>query len=157
MVSVVLLSAWLGAALFFSAIVAQAAFRVLPTRTLAGALVGRTLPVIFVTGVVVGLVVALLAFRDPEVASGRMFRLTTALGTAIFCAIAQFGIGTRINQLRASLGTTLDALPSADPLRVSFGRWHALSVLALGLAMLFALGTLVVTFRQLTLSTPYRT
>ena len=64
-ISVVALSAWLGAAVLVAAVVAPAAFAVLPTRTLAGALVGRVLPVLFYSGAVVGVVAALLgAYGD---------------------------------------------------------------------------------------------
>jgi len=55
LIEIVLLAAWLGAAIFFSVVVAQAAFAVLPTRTLAGALVGRILPVLFFAGMILGL------------------------------------------------------------------------------------------------------
>ena len=41
LISIALVAAWLGAALVVAAVVAPAAFDVLPTRTLAGALVGR--------------------------------------------------------------------------------------------------------------------
>jgi hypothetical protein len=50
-----LLGAWIGAALLMAAAVAPAAFAVLPTRALAGALVGRVLPPVFGGGIVVGL------------------------------------------------------------------------------------------------------
>jgi hypothetical protein len=53
-ISVVGLSAWLGAAVLAATVVAPAAFAVLPTRSLAGALVGRVLPVLFYGGAVVG-------------------------------------------------------------------------------------------------------
>ena len=45
-----MLALWLGAAGFFSAAVAPALFAVLPTRTLAGEVVGRVLPVVFYVG-----------------------------------------------------------------------------------------------------------
>ena len=43
LMSLSLLDAWLGAAIFVAAFVAPAAFAVLPTRALAGAIVGRIL------------------------------------------------------------------------------------------------------------------
>ncbi|MDE3217575.1 MAG: DUF4149 domain-containing protein, partial [Gemmatimonadota bacterium] len=43
-------SVWLGAAVLLAAAVAPAAFAVLPSRSLAGDLVGRVLPVIFWSG-----------------------------------------------------------------------------------------------------------
>lgn len=147
--SVVLLAAWLGAAIFFAAVVAPAAFRALPTRGLAGALVGRTLPVLFVAGLVIGLLAAGLALREPAGGPGRTLRSICSVGVALLCAAGQFGIGARIDRLRASLGTTLDALPVGDPARVAFGRLHALSVLALGLAMLLALAVILSSSRHL--------
>jgi hypothetical protein len=144
--SVILLSAWLGAALFFSAATAPALFRVLPSRTLAGAVVGRTLPVVFVSGTVIGLVIAVLAWRAASPAYGRAVVAVSAAGVAVLRSVAQFAIGARIGRLRASLDTTLESLPAGDPVRAEFGRLHALSVACLGLAMLLAiivLGTLV--------------
>jgi ABC-type dipeptide/oligopeptide/nickel transport system permease subunit len=56
-----LLSAWGGASLLTIAVVAPGAFRALPSRGLAGAMVGQVLPTVFVSGLVIGLAVALLA------------------------------------------------------------------------------------------------
>jgi len=50
---VVALAAWLGAAALFAASVAPAAFAVLPSRSLAGDVVGRVLPVVFWSGMLV--------------------------------------------------------------------------------------------------------
>jgi hypothetical protein len=153
-VTAILLSAWLGAAIFFAAAVAPAAFRVLPTRSQAGALVGRTLPVIFVAGVAIGLGCAVLTLREPAgSAVGRSVRWATELGIAVLCAVGQFVIGGRIERLRAGLGTTLDALPPGHPARAAFGRWHALSVAALGAAMLLAVVALAMARRAATAST----
>jgi len=57
LLGIALLAAWLGAACFVASVVAPAAFDVLPTRTLAGALVGRVIPVLFWSGVIVGVLV----------------------------------------------------------------------------------------------------
>ncbi len=121
-------AAWLGAALLTAAVVAPAAFAVLPTRTLAGALVGRVLPVLFVTGVALG---ALLAWRG-----GRTLARAMGLLAVIACGIAQFVIDPRIEAIRRSVGGPMDALAAGDPRRAAFGQLHGLSVLALGGAML---------------------
>ena len=47
---------WLGAALLFIAVVAPAAFAVLPSRALAGLVVGRVLPVLFWSGAVIAVI-----------------------------------------------------------------------------------------------------
>ena len=128
-------AAWLGAGVLVAAVVAPAAFAVLPTRTLAGALVGRVLPVLFYAGLVVG---ALLAWR------GRLAARVGGAAAVLGCAVAQFVIAPRIAAVRAAIGGAIDALPIADPRRAEFGRLHALSVLALGIAMLGAGVALVV-------------
>ena len=51
-----LVALWLGAAVFFSAAVAQSAFAVLPSRELAGAIVNKTLAILNYSGIVVGLI-----------------------------------------------------------------------------------------------------
>lgn len=137
--SALVLAVWIGAGLFFTAVVAPAAFRALPTRALAGALVGRVLPVLFAVGIVAGIAVALIALAEPAAAWGRLGRLVSGVLIAALCAVGQFVIGGRIERLRASLGTTLDSLPTGDPGRVAFGRLHGLSVLTLGTAGIIAL------------------
>ena len=138
--SIVLLALWGGAALLVITTVAPAAFRVLPTRALAGALVGQVLPVLFVTGIAIGIVAVVLA---PSGAPKMLARRIGAFGTMIGCLIAQGIIGPKIAALRVTIGPDIEALATTDPLRVEFGRLHGISVLALGLAMVFALVALV--------------
>jgi hypothetical protein len=142
----ILLTLWLGAAILFTLVVAPAAFAVLPTRTLAGALVGRVLPVIFYAGIIVG--VAILAL-DVLSRSATWTRTGAAAVAATSCALAQLVIGARIERLRASIGAPLDALALDDPRRLAFGRLHAVSVGWLGVAMLAALLALGLAVRAL--------
>ena len=147
--SAILLAAWLGAALLVAGVVAPAAFAVLPTRTLAGALVGRVLPVVFWSGMVVGLAVAALGWSTPN----RLWRTSAALGLVVACAAAQLVVAPRIERARAQIGGAVDALDPSDPRRQAFGRLHGMSVawMALGgLAALLALGVIVrqISFRD---------
>ena len=73
-----LLAVWCGAGLFFASSVARAAFAVLPTRALAGALVGRLLPVIFWSGIIVALLALSLVVAD-RVIGGRMTRIASLM------------------------------------------------------------------------------
>ncbi len=133
------LSAWLGAGLLFAAVVAPAAFRVLPSRALAGALAGAVLPVLFWTGAAVGMWGVVLLRRPPA--------RRWAFGLALLLAGASLGsqliVGRAIARVRASAGSAFGALPTDDARRVTFGRLHALSVLLLGMGMLSAAGLLV--------------
>lgn len=134
--SVVLTAIWGGAAILVVTTIAPAAFRVLPTRSLAGSLVGEVLPVLFASGLLVGVVALVLT---PKGAPRAILRRIGAAGTLLGCAAAQLVIAPRIEALRERIGPSVDALAITDPLRVSFGRLHGLSVLALAVAMLFAL------------------
>lgn len=131
-----LLSAWLGASALFAAVVAPAAFAVLPSRALAGALVGRVLPVLFIAGIVVA-VVALLLER-PTVGRAPRLRRAALAAMAVACVAAQFVVAPRIERLREAIGGAIDALPVGDDRRVAFGRLHAISVGWLALAMVAA-------------------
>ena len=141
-----LLAVWIGAALLFTLVVAPAAFAVLPTRTLAGALVGRVLPVIFYAGVVIGSLIVLLDIIGRTGAWGRSAAGAVA---ALACAVAQLVVGTRIDRLRAAVSGPLDALAGDDPRRIAFGKLHAISVGWLGLAMVAAIVALTLAVRAL--------
>lgn len=145
-VSLSALAAWLGAAAIVAAAVAPAAFAVLPSRALAGALVGRVLPALFWSGLVVGIGVAAATWSLP----GRGGRLTAALVLAAACAGAQLVVAPRIAQLRERIGAGVDTLGPADPLRLAFGRLHAASVAGLGLGAAGALVALALLARTVT-------
>lgn len=128
------LAAWLGAAILTIAVVAPGAFAALPSRGLAGLVIGKVLAAVFSSGVVVGLVVAVLAGRKGAAAGAS----ATALLVAAACAVAHFGINPRITKLRAMTGGPIETLTQDDPRRALFGLWHAYSVGALAVAMLAA-------------------
>jgi hypothetical protein len=141
-----LLAVWIGAALLFALVVAPAAFAVLPTRTLAGALVGRVLPVIFYAGVVIGSMIVIL---DVMSRTGSWARTAAGAVAALACALAQLVVGTRIERLRAAISVPLDALAADDPRRLAFGKLHAISVGWLGVAILAAGVALALAVRAL--------
>jgi hypothetical protein len=146
--SLVLLSLWLGAALIVAAVVAPAAFDVLPTRTLAGALVGRVLPVLFWSGSVIGLLVLWLGWRVQPTGA----RTIAALVLIASCLVAQLVIAPRIERVRAAIGGPLEAIDPSNPLRQAFGRLHGMSVACLGVGGLAALVVVVLLVRLTTRS-----
>ena len=136
-----LLAAWIGVAVFVAAVMAPAAFAVLPTRALAGALVGQALPVVFASGIVVGAAVIALHGTGPRaVALGALVLLA---GNA--CAVM---IENRLHALLVTLGAPIDSIAITDPRRVAFGRMHGLSVLLMGMALMGATVALVVLIRR---------
>lgn len=152
LVEIILLAAWLGAAIFFSAVVAQAAFAVLPSRTLAGALVGRVLPVLFFAGMALGaLIFVIEGVWGTGWSSGRGF---AGLLVVLACAVAQFIVGARIDRIRVEIGGPIDALSPTDPRRLAFGRLHAISVGWLGVAIVAAVVALILASRATQSRTP---
>lgn len=137
LVALPLAAAWFGAALLFAAAVAPAAFAVLPARALAGALVGRVLPVLFVTGLATGAAVAALEATSPA-APFRRWRLVAGVAMLLACAVAQFAVAPRIERVRAQIGPSIEALARDDARRAAFGRLHAISVGWMGVAMVAA-------------------
>lgn len=137
MVELVVVALWLGAAALFALVVAPAAFAALPSRSLAGALVGRVLPAIFYAGMALGALVVVI-----EGAWGRGWLGGRSLaGAAVLaaCVVGQLVIGARIERLRAAIPGAIDALAPDDPRRAAFGRLHGFSVAWLGVAILAAL------------------
>jgi len=145
LIAIVLTAAWLGAVAIVGAVVAPAAFDVLPSRTLAGALVGRVLPVLFLGGIITAVVS--LAITWPLAA--RAARLGTAVVQCAACVAAQLVIAPKIERIRAAVAGPIDALAVSDPRRVDFGRLHALSVGLLGVAAIAALIGLVLLSRSI--------
>lgn len=139
---------WLGAAAFFSIAVAPALFATLPSRTLAGEVVGRLLPGIFYSGMIVGVLVALTQFRANDAWAWRGREISSVVMITA-CLIAQIVIAPRIARLRADIGGPIEILPLDDGRRVAFGRLHGASVAWLGLAMLAAAVVLVLDARAL--------
>lgn len=144
-VALLLVSAWLGAAIVVAAVVAPSAFAVLPTRALAGALVGRVLPVLFWSGILTGIAASLLTWSIP----GRVWRSAALLALVGACVAAQLGVAPRIARVRASAGGAIDLLAPDDPRRAAFGRLHLQSVAWMGLAAIAAAVVLLLLARSL--------
>jgi hypothetical protein len=148
LVEIGVLTLWLGASVFFAGAVAPAAFAVLSTPSLAGALVGRLLPPLFLSGVAIAL--AILAIEASWPRAGRRIRVVAASTMLAACAIAEFIVGQQIDRLRNNAGRPLSELATEDPRRVAFGRLHALSVAALAVAMLAAAAVIAAASRAST-------
>jgi Domain of unknown function (DUF4149) len=152
-----LLALWLGAALFFSAVVAPAAFTVLRSFALpnaneiAGTIVTRSLSVVNIAGFVIGLLLLASAFARRN-SQGRMAFLVecTCLVVVILAtALGHWLIAARMRALRAAMILPIDQIAAADPRRIAFSSLHVYSVNALGLAMIAALVAIILIMRSL--------
>jgi hypothetical protein len=117
---------WLGGLIFFP-VVAQTAFSVLPTRHLAGLVVGRSLGILHWMGMVsavVFLISSLLLSRlstgDNQLFAPRNVLICLML---LLTLISQFSVIPRMDALRASIGE-IDAAPADLPARVQFDALH---------------------------------
>ena len=148
---------WFGAALFFSVVVAPAAFGVLRSQglpnasELAGAIVTRSLSVVNVAGFVIALLLLLTLFVVRG-SAGRVALIVEAVCLVLIALATSVGhwvIAARMRAIRAALEVPIDQIAADDARRIAFNHLHGYSVNALGLAMIAALVALVLLARAL--------
>lgn len=150
-VRLVVLGMWLGAAIYFSAIVAPSAFVVLRSYQsfnageIAGAIVNRNLAAINLSGFVIGvvlLVTGFIKFRKVPLPAF-MIEMISVTALPFATAVGNWIIAPKLRALRLTLQAPIDQLAVTDPRRISFDKLHAYSVKALSVAMIAALLGLV--------------
>jgi hypothetical protein len=147
-----LLAAWLGAAIFFSAAVAPGAFRVLRTFNLpnqseiAGSLVSGTLHFINLSGFIISILLLVTALALQRIFSrGRfVFQLVLLSIVAVATGLGEWVIAARMRGLRAVFRVPIDQIPLDDAGRMAFAALHGYSVIALSVAMIAALMAFIV-------------
>lgn len=153
----ILLACWFGAALFFGAVVAPAAFGVLRSfglsnaNEIAGGIVTRSLSVINIAGFLIALLllVTLILRRN---SAGRVSFIVECICITIIALATGVGhwvIAARMRALRAAMVLPIDQIATDDLRRIEFNSLHGYSVNALGLAMIAALVALVLMARSL--------
>jgi Domain of unknown function (DUF4149) len=142
------LSIWLGAMLFFSAVVAPSAFSALPTRQLAGTLVNSVLGKLEWLGLGAGVTLIVL-MAATVIALGQSRRLAGRLALAlptlmtIDVAVSKFVVSAKLSAMRLLMGAEIEKLPLTDPLRMAFGDLHKYSVWLMGFNILAAVALLI--------------
>lgn len=147
-----LLAAWLGAAIYFSAVVAPSAFAVLRSFSLnnageiAGTIVTRTLSVINVSGLLLSLLLLLTMFilKKYWPRWSFLFQILLFVVIGVATAVGEWVIAAKMRGLRVAMQGQIDQLPLSDPNRMAFAALHGYSVMALGIAMIAALIALFV-------------
>ena len=146
-IRLLLLASWLGAAIFFSVVVAPTAFRVLRPLDLpngsevAGAIVSRTLTFVNTSGLIISLLLLITAFALKKRFGKPIFIIQAVLLVIIAVAtwIGEWVIAARMRGLRAGFIAPIDQIPSGDPGRMAFDALHGYSVAALSTSMIAAL------------------
>lgn len=155
-----LLGLWLGAAVFFSAVVAPTAFRVLRGFNLpnageiAGTIVSHALSVVNISGFVLSLILMVIAFGlRRNYSRGRlMVQMVLLAIMTVTTAAGEWIIAARMRALRTAMLVPIDQVSASDSKRVAFAALHGYSVAALGVAIIAALlACLVVRNRSRTL------
>jgi len=142
-VQVFALGTWVGSIIYFSAVVAQAAFGTVSNRDQVGAFVGTALGGLHYLGVIAAIVYLIATVWWGRSASSLV--KPAALGVVLMLLLtlaSQKVVIPRMEVLRAQMGS-VDATPSSNPLRAEFDRLHNISVqlesgvLLVGLIALF--------------------
>jgi len=122
------LGVWIVSILYFGAIVAPAAFTVVPNVDQVGAFVGLTLSRLHMMGIVAGAIylIATVVLERSPAALVRPAPLLVAL-MIVLTFVSQFWVIATMDALRAQMGS-VSATAASNPLRASFDRLHTLSV-----------------------------
>jgi len=139
---------WLGGLIFFAFVLAPTVFSpgLLPTRHLAGSIVGRSLDLLHYIAIASGIVFLIASMLYSRMATGNARPLAARhlliAVMLLLTVISQFAISPKMHALRAEVGV-IDNLPPDNPQRIEFDRLHGWSekfeeaVLLLGLAAIY--------------------
>jgi uncharacterized membrane protein len=143
---------WVGGIIFLSFVVAPSAFSIVPSRQMAGAVVGRTLSALHWMGIVSGLVFAAtsMIYSHASTGSAQPFAARHILIYAMIALtlVSQLGISAKLVDLRAQM-VQVESVPQDDPRRVQFNRLHQWSTRLEGTVLLLGLAVLYLTARKL--------
>ena len=139
---------WLGGVIFLAFVLAPTAFSpgLLPTRHLAGSIVGRSLDLLHYMAIVSGLVFLIASMLYSRIVTGNARPLAARhiliVLMLLLTVISQFAISPKMHAIRAEVGV-IDTVPPDSPQRMEFNRLHVWSekfeeaVLLLGLVALY--------------------
>ncbi|MGB8009278.1 MAG: DUF4149 domain-containing protein [Terriglobales bacterium] len=140
---------WIGGIIFLAFVEAPIAFSpgLLPTRHMAGSVVGHSLDLLHYMAIVSGVVFLFASMLHSRLASGDAHPLAgrhlLIVLMLLLTVISQFAISPKMHAIRAEVGV-IDNVPLDNPLRREFDRLHVWSekfeegVLLLGLVALYA-------------------
>jgi Domain of unknown function (DUF4149) len=137
---------WVGGIIFLSFVEAPTAFSQLPSRHMAGTVVGHSLGILHWMGLFSGVVFlgSSLLLSSLTTGSAKPFALRhiLVLTMLLLTAFSQFGVSPKMAALRAGF-VDIDKVPPNDPGRIQFDALHVWSVrlevavLVLGIAAVY--------------------
>jgi len=142
------LGTWVGNILFFSFVVAQGAFAVLPRQDMAGRVVNYSLTGLHLIGIAAGVIyLAATAAAEKSVSALAQPAAILVFVMVVLTVASQYGVIPRMEVLRAQMGSVAGA-PAGSPLRAAFDRLHQYSVWIESVVLLSGLVALFLTARQ---------
>jgi Domain of unknown function (DUF4149) len=145
---VLALGTWVGSIFYFSAVVAQTAFAVLPTKDQAGLVVGQALSRLHTLGLIAAIVY--LVAGGALVGSIRALAKPAMIGVVlmvVLTVISQNRVTHRMTELRRQM-VSVEKTAADDPRRVEFDKLHSVSVGLEGAVFLIGLVSLFLTVRE---------
>ena len=144
---ILLLTAWLGAAIYFGAVVAPSVFGVLRgfalpnANEVAGTIVTRTLSAVNKSGVYLSLLLLITApaVRKSYGRGAFILQNVLVLVVGISTGVGEWVIAAKMRGLREAMHGQIDQVPLSDPNRIAFAALHGYSVAALGIAIIAGL------------------
>jgi hypothetical protein len=139
---------WIGGIVFLAFVLAPVAFTsgLLPTRHLAGSIVGRSLDLLHYMALVSGIIFLIASATYSRLSTGTTHPLAARhlliVVMLALTAISQFAVSPKMHAIRAEVGV-IDNVPLDAPLRREFDRLHVWSedlekaVLLLGLIAIY--------------------
>jgi hypothetical protein len=142
---------WVGGIIFLSFVEAPTAFSVLPSRHMAGAVVGHSLGILHWMGLFAGVIFLgssmLLSSLTTGSAQPFTCRHVLVLLMLLITIASQFGISPKMASLRAQFGD-IDTVAPTDPGRMQFDALHKWSVRLEGTVLVMGLVALYFTARR---------
>jgi hypothetical protein len=139
---------WLGGVIFLAFVEAPTVFSpgLLPTRHMAGSILGRSLDLLHYMAIASGIIYLFASMLYSRMSTSTPRRLAArhllVVSMLILTLISQFAISPKMHALRAEVGV-IDEVPLDNPQRREFDRLHAWSekfeetVLLLGLVAIY--------------------
>jgi hypothetical protein len=139
---------WVGGIVFFAFVLAPVAFHLLPSQHLAGIVVGGTLRVLDIIGLISGLLfwaATALLWREARSAYKKGYGAQVLLASAMLLATAYLhaGILPAMEVDRTAAGGDIEAAPATDPAKIHFEKLHNRSEQVEGAVLLLGLGIVV--------------
>ncbi|WP_263374758.1 DUF4149 domain-containing protein [Granulicella aggregans] len=144
---------WVGGIIFFAFVLAPIAFSVLPSQHLAGTVVGGSLRVLDIIGLICGAIfwlATVVPFRSSPTAHKRRYEIQLLLSAVMLMATAYLhaGILPAMERDRVQSGGDIEVAPKDNPAKMHFELLHKRSERLEGAILFMGLGLVLLIARE---------